>query len=284
MKSIKRRIIIAVVLIFCIMAAVFAANLYVNQNAYVSQYTYASDKIPAEFDGFKIAVISDVHNSVYYDKIIRRLDEQDPDVIIFSGDMIQLPDSDLENVTKIADSQMGKCDMYAVFGNHEADNGAWGRRKIASELTKSGICVMTDLARDIEIGDAKIRLIGIADTGSGIVSDAEISRMRAVAEKNIADGELNILIVHRANLYPKIKDLDADLIISGHLHGGIIRLPFVGGLIGNDDEKRFPKYTSGVYKEGNAEMIVSRGCDYNLDKMRVFNPPDIPVITLRTAE
>ena len=112
----------------------------------------------------------------------------------------------------------------------------------------------------------------------------DFKQIKKTAKKNAADGTLNILICHRASLYPKIKDSAVDLIISGDLHGGVARLPFIGGLVG-DEEKRFlPDYTSGVYKEGDAaEMIVSRGCDYNLVKMRIFNPPDIPIITLKSA-
>lgn len=283
MKSRKRRV-KAVAAVLVSVAAVFATNLYFNKNAYVSHYTYTSDKVPTEFDEYKIAVVSDVHNSRYYDKIIARLDEQNPDLIIFSGDMIQLPETDLGNVIKIAESQRGKRDMYAVFGNHEAETKAEIRKRIVSELKQSGISVLANSAVDIKIDDAKIRLIGIEDSGEKKIDDAEIVKIKKTAEK-AADGTLNILVCHRASLYPRIKDSAVDLIISGDLHGGVARLPFIGGLVG-DEEKRFlPDYTGGVYKEGDAaEMIVSRGCDYNLLKMRIFNPPDIPIITLKAAD
>ena len=284
MKSRKRRVKAVAAVFVSVAAAVFATNLYFNKNAYVSHYTYTSDKVPTEFDGYKIAVVSDVHNSRYYEKIIARLDEQNPDLIIFSGDMIQLPETDLGNVIKIAESQRDKRDMYAVFGNHEAETKAEIRKRIASELKQCGISVLANSAADIKIGDAKIRLIGIEDSGEKTIDDTEIGKIKKTAEKNAADGTLNILICHRASLYPKIKDSAVDLIISGDLHGGVARLPFIGGLVG-DEEKRFlPDYTSGVYKEDDAaEMIVSRGCDYNLVKMRIFNPPDIPIITLKSA-
>ena len=95
MKSRKRRVKAVAAVFVSVAAAVFATNLYFNKNAYVSHYTYTSDKVPTEFDGYKIAVVSDVHNSRYYEKIIARLDEQNPDLIIFSGDMIQLPETEL---------------------------------------------------------------------------------------------------------------------------------------------------------------------------------------------
>ena len=76
----------------------------------------------------------------------------------------------------------------------------------------------------------------------------------------------------RASLYPRIKNLPVDLIISGHLHGGIIRLLFIGGIIGDEEKRILPDYTSGVYKEGDdaAEMIVSRGCDNRDDRKGDF--------------
>ena len=286
MKFRKRRIKIVVASLAVILAVMFAANIYVNENVYVSYYKYISDKVPPEFDGFKIAVISDVHNSQYYDRIIARLDEQRPDLIIFAGDMMQLPDSDLDNVIRIAKSQKYKSDMYAVFGNHEAQNGAVIRKQLVSELEEGGISVLADSSVEIEIDSAKIRLIGIEDKGRETIEDDELSRIKDTVEKNAAAGEINILISHRASLYPRIKDLPVDLIISGHLHGGVARLPFVGGLFGDGEKKLFPDYTSGEYKEGDnaTEMIVSRGCDYNSDKMRIFNPPDMPIITLRSAK
>ena len=92
-----------------------------------------------------------------------------------------------------------------------------------------------------------------------------------------------ILLSHRANLYPDIKDTGVDLILSGHFHGGIIRLPFLGGIIGNDEEgDLLPKYEYGMIKEGDsATMIVSGGCDKNPKKRRFFNPPEVLLITLK---
>ena len=103
-------------------------------------------------------------------------------------------------------------------------------------------------------------------------------------ELSKADADtFSILLSHRADLYPDIKDTGVDLILSGHLHGGIVRLPFVGGLIDKDKKVSISsEYEYGVYKEdGNATMIVSGGCDKNPKKRRIFNPPEVLVITLQ---
>ena len=91
----------------------------------------------------------------------------------------------------------------------------------------------------------------------------------------------SILACHRANLYPFFKDLNTNLMLSGHLHGGIVRLPGLGGIVGENMELH-PDYTYGEYDEGHTKMIVSRGCDYNLLKMRVFNGPEVLLVTLRS--
>ena len=95
--------------------------------------------------------------------------------------------------------------------------------------------------------------------------------------------DFSILLSHRADIYPGIKDTGADLILSGHLHGGIVRLPFLGGIIGKNEKKSFfPYYEYGFYKEDDcAAMIVSGGCDKNPQKRRFFNPPEILLITLK---
>lgn len=88
--------------------------------------------------------------------------------------------------------------------------------------------------------------------------------------------------MHRAGLYPEIKDTGVDLILSGDMHGGIIRLPFVGGLIGKRMQGDIlPKYEYGFIQEDNASaMIVSGGCDKNPEKKRYFNPPEVVLVTL----
>lgn len=286
MKPVLKRAVLAAAMVAVIISGVLAINLGLDRNVYVTRYRYSSDKIPEEFNGYKIAVISDVHNSKYFGRIIECLDRENADALIFAGDLIQLPDTDLDNVIKIVKAEREKSEILAVFGNHEASNGAAERRLIAGRLKENGVSVLMNSSADIERGGARLRLIGIEDVSDELIDDTELEKIKKITEKNASPDTCNILICHRASLYPYIKNLPVDLIISGHLHGGIIRLPFIGGVIGDAEKRILPRYTSGVYKEGDgtAEMIVSRGCDYNLKKMRFFNPPEIPVITLERGD
>lgn len=287
MKKLAKGILF-LVCVLCFEALVGGAALFINykmnQNVYFTEYEYESEKLPKAFDGYRIAVISDIHNSSYVDKFIDQLDAAKPDLLLFAGDMIQLPNKDLDNVIKIVESQSDKIPVYAIFGNHEASNGSKIREGFVNELSEAGARVLLNESVDIVKDKAKIQLIGIEDISDEFVNKEEIIRIRGKVQ-GMADDEYDedlfrILLYHRADIYPELHDLPVDLVLSGHLHGGIVRLPFVGGVFGRGGTF-FPKYTSGVYEEKNTTMIVSRGCDYNPEKPRIFNPPEVVMVTLK---
>ncbi len=283
-KNSMRWILLTVFLGIVILA--FCSNLFKNQNVYVTEYAYCAPSVPEEFDGYRIAVISDMHNSKYAPKVTALLDRVQADCIVFLGDMMQLPDTDISRVCDVIAAEKDRSLIYAVFGNHEASCGYAVRKELSRQLTKSGAAVLLNKAAEIKRGGKTVRLIGIEDTGDAAVDDAKVQEIRDTVQKQARDGQCNILLYHRADLYPKLKDLPVSLILSGHLHGGVVRLPYFGGVIGDAGKTLFPPYTEGVYQEGEdaAAMIVSRGCDYNPSKMRIGNPPEIPVITLHTEK
>lgn len=278
----KLIIILSVCLAIILFAAVGAyfVNGNMNKNVYITRYDFYSENTPLDFYGYKIAVISDMHNNVYADKFIQALDDEQPDAVVFLGDMIQLPDTDLGNVVKVIGSIKDKAKVYAVYGNHEASNGNAGQRKIFKTLSECGAKVLLNKYDDIKKDKDTIRIIGIKDTNDAVIDRDTGDKICKISNGLTDPNTLNIVLYHRADVYPMIKNINADLILSGHLHGGVVRLPFFGGVFGKKEGEYFPKYTSGTYNEGNAEMIVSRGCDYNPEKMRVFNPPEIVTVTL----
>ncbi len=260
--------------------AAFFVNMQMNKNVYLTKYDFYSEKTPVEFYGYRIAVISDIHNNEHADKFIELLDREKPDVLIFSGDMIQLPQTNLENVTKIIKSQKDNMKIYVVGGNHEAANSNANRKKIYNELAESGAVILNDKADVIKQGRDGICFIGAKDSAAEKIDKNAADKIKSTVSDLADEKMLNILVYHRADAYDYFEDLPVDLMLCGHLHGGIVRLPFIGGLYGGKKEY-FPKYTAGMYKEDKKpSMIVSRGCDYNMQKMRVFNPPEIVIVTL----
>ena len=271
-----------VFLLIIVIAAGVAAgiNFVMNQNVYLTEYDYTSEKLPGAFDGCRIAVISDIHNSVYADKFIALLRQSKPDIVLFAGDMIQQPDTNLDNVLKIVNALPEEIPVYGIFGNHEASNGYVVRKQISGALREAGVTMLINSADDITKDGETIRIIGIEDKGDEVIGEEIVEQIKKTVQSSKLENAFQILAYHRADVYPKLHDLPVDLILSGHMHGGIIRVPFVGGVFGKNGEL-FPQYTEGMYKEMNTTMIVSRGCDYNPQKMRIFNPPEVVMVTLK---
>ena len=264
------------------LAVALGVNYKMNQKVYLTTYEYQSTKLPQSFDGYRIAVISDMHNSQYADRFITLLDDASPDLLLFAGDMIQQPDTNLDQVIKVIRSQAGRVPVYVVFGNHEAANGSAVRSALTKQLQDAGARVLSNIAVGSARGEDKIRLIGLEDDDREVLEEETINTYRKVVKRVTRKdkGErFNILLYHRADVFPELSDLPVDLVLSGHLHGGIVRLPFAGGVFGRNGEL-FPEYTGGMYRQHKTTMIVSRGCDYNPKKTRVFNPPEIVLVTL----
>lgn len=153
---------------------------------------------------------------------------------------MQLPDDSIEETVKIAKG-IEDIPMYAVSGNHDTQCGEYD--KIMRTLWAVNIIPLDNDSVCLEKGDESILLLGVKDPKDDVVSEEKVEKLRRQIESEFPDGPcFSVLLMHRADLYSELKDTSADLIISGHLHGGIIRLPFVGGVIGQDAGQLFPDY------------------------------------------
>lgn len=278
-------ILIAAAAVAAAAAGTYFINEHNNNIVALTDYEFESAEIPQEFDGFTVMVISDLHNAPFSEQIAEYIKNEQPDITVFTGDMVQLPDSDLSECRAIVEAADGLTEFYGVTGNHEMQNEKlW---QIVEELEDMGVCMVESRDESIKIGDAEINLAGLADPGMNIIDKDDGEEICETAEKILGNNEdmFNILLCHRSVLYPYIKDSGADLIISGDLHGGIIRLPFIGGIIGGDGLIDLPEYEYGFIKEGeSAAMIVSGGCDKNPRKKRFFNQPEVLMITLKAKQ
>lgn len=282
MSALKRLIVVAFVVIVSLLIALYLNDI-ANQNVYVTEYTYRDKNIPDGFDNSKILVVSDLHDAPFSDRIIEHIKEIKPDYVVMTGDMVQLPDHSIKHTIKIANEvvPMG-IPIYAVSGNHDRQCGKYD--ELIDILWANYVYMLENGSVVLERNGDKINLIGIKDPRHDVVTDEKVKVICNNIKYELSKNEgFSILLSHRADLYPEIKDTGVDLILSGHMHGGIIRLPFIGGIIGkNNDNSLLPDYTYGMYKEGNsAAMIVSGGCDKNPKKRRIFNPPEVLLITLK---
>jgi len=261
--------------------AVLGINEKINTKVFVTEYTFSHNEIPKGFNGYKIMMISDLHEAPFSGQISEHIQNHKPDIIVFTGDMVQLPDHSLDETLKIAKSAYG-IPMYAISGNHETQCGEY--KNVIKTLKNNGIITLDNDSVCLEDGEDTILLLGIRDPEHNEIGEGQFEDIRKRIEDEFPNGPcFSILLSHRADIYPEIKNTSADLILSGHLHGGIIRLPFISGIIDKDGNlSKNVDYEYGLYEENNAaSMIVSGGCDKNPEKRRFFNPPEIVLITLQ---
>lgn len=269
--------------IICIVAAVFAlaAYIYIDNNVVsLNNYTIYSSKLPADFKGYKIALISDFHNSYYYDKVARQVKKAKPDVILLAGDMIDVAEDNFLNTYKLLELLKEIAPVYSVQGNHEV----WHKLndEYLSKIKQMGIKNLDNQQVELKKGNSSIKLFGLKDvveSDNKVADSSELKDAIDKAKQALDTDVFSILLMHRANYFDYLEGCPYDLVLSGHIHGGLIRLPFVGALISSDNIW-FPKYSSGVYIHKNSKMVVSRGLDYNLKKIRIFNGPEVVLVTL----
>lgn len=247
-----------------------------------THYLMESPEIPEEFNGFRILQFSDLHA----DSIPGLVDEirnEAPDIIVSTGDLVHDRGSYAQGV-RICKRLMEIAPVYAVTGNHDlwrADYSEFER-----ELTDIGVRTLHNERVELTKGGAKIGLAGIDDPFSR--DNARIKQTIKQSLKQIPKYEgYDILLFHRANLLDLLKNHGFNLILSGHMHGGQFRLPVGGqGVISpksswNGSKLFFPKYFAGHYNSKKTQMIVNRGVGNPMIIPRLFNRPELTVVTLK---
>ena len=237
----------------------------------------SSSRIPAAFDGFRVTLLTDLHGATFGkdgEKLLQAVTASDPDLIAISGDLVDRFTADparlynmLQNLAQIAPT-------YYVTGNHEWDRD--DTEQIISMVADSGITVLRGNWKTFEKDGEAIILGGVEDPNGYADSTTPEGLMEHIRANT--EGDPFILILsHRNNQLQKWASLDADLVLSGHGHGGVVRLPFVGGLL-SVERTLFPKDCEGLLTEGNTTVAVSRG----LGGIRFWNTPHIPTVVLRS--
>lgn len=275
-KKHKKLIAFAVVALLIIIAGIWLA--YTNIQIKTTHVSITSEKLPKEFDGFKIAVIADLHNRDCKEKLSDILKEQEPDIIAVVGDLIDSSKTDMDTAVEFIDIANEIAPVYFVSGNHEAWSGEYD--KLAQRIEQSGAYVMDNASCTIEKGGAKINLVGLKDPAFSEAENYQTKVFSDQLEKLLSDEYFNIVLSHRPEYFSEYAEADADLVISGHAHGGQVRIPFVGGLIA-PGQGFFPSFSEGVYTEDNTSMVVSRGIGNSVVPIRINNTPEVVVITLK---
>lgn len=267
-----------------ILALIAAAAAFLikdsREDLEISRYEVKSQKLPESFDGFKIVQLSDLHGAEFGEDgmgLVEKVKELEPDIIALTGDFVT-DEGDLAAVKKLAGRLTELCPVYFVSGNHEFGSGL--AVKVRNILERAGVKYLSNEYLTINRGDDEILLGGVEDP----LAYADMLSPDELAQKmnDTAPDAFKILLGHRNYWMTEYPELPVDLIFCGHAHGGLIRIPGVGGLIGTD-RRLFPDFDAGEYNNGRYTLIVSRGLGNSVPIPRVFNRPEIVCVELSSA-
>lgn len=249
----------------------------------INEYEIKSDKIPDAFEGFRIAQISDLHNTEIGGenaKLLSMLKDAEPDIIVITGDIIDSYHTDIDVALQFIEKVVKIAPCYYVTGNHEARLLSEDYLSFEKKMKEDGICVLHDETVRIERDGEYILLGGIDDPSfASRFYDVAYSDLSSHIGEIFEEAEFQILLSHRPELFSEYVDAGVDLVFSGHAHGGQFRIPFIGGVVA-PNQGFFPKYDAGLFVEDGTNMIVSRGIGNSIIPLRFNNRPEIILIML----
>ncbi len=264
--------------------AVCLAAAALDSRLEVSYYDVESDRLPDEFDGFKIAHISDYHNCPVTG-LNEKIKAHAPDMIAMTGDMTSDREGSsylpaIELISELV--KLAPC--FIVSGNHDTWRNDY--KDFVASCKNAGAHFLQNETYPFERNGRQILISGMEDVFTKVRAEEKAAEYL----DNFSVGEsYQILLFHRANLLDKVKDFGFDLILSGHLHGGQVRIPYIGGVfmplssMSESSRILFPKYSGGLYQFGTTSAIVNRGIGNPMIVPRVFNRPELGIITLKST-
>ena len=282
-----------IIFLFIILLLIILLSIYVYKESIgftVVDYVFSDNRIKKDIT---IAYLSDLHNKEhgeYNEKLLTSIEKLNPDIVIFGGDMVTScmeKSYDFSRTLVFIENLSKKFPIYYGIGNHEAkfrDKDEEFKAKyveLISFLDKINVPLLIDSKN--EFAEYGIDLYCV---------DIEKKYYRRFVTRQLPDDYLNskigtpnknkysILIAHNPEHFEKYADWGADLVLSGHVHGGVISLPFLGGVI-SPAMKIFPKYDAGKFVSKNSTMILTRGIGSHTIPIRVNNKAEIVMIKIK---
>ena len=232
-------------------------------------------------DGLKIVQISDVHSADIQGELQTALREAAPDLIVFTGDLVNREDRDLSCALSLAAMAAQIAPAYYAPGNHEADNPCYP--ELREGLEEAGVTVLENENVQLWYRGAQVNIIGLLDLAfhpQGRTAARE--ELPGLIQDLSVHGALNVVLSHRPSLMEEYEESGADLVFSGHAHGGQVRMPLIGPLFA-PDEGALPDYTAGTYLAGETWVVISRGLGNGTPFPRLWNAPELVVVTMRAS-
>ena len=275
----KRRSALRRALLLMLTAAALTADS--RWHLQLTEYELSFASLPPALDGYRIVVLSDLHGARFWADnrcLARAVLAQQPDLIALTGDFAD-DHHQLSATAALLRQLQGVSPIAWVSGNHDWAGGALpALRRL---LDQYGVLRMENRYLPLTWNGARLILAGVEDPNG----PADMIRPAALAKKlrDEYPEDYVLWLAHRNNWLRDEPSLPVDLILCGHAHGGVIRLPFIGGLIGTG-RRLGADFESGVYRGRRYTMLVSRGLGSSSFVPRLFNRPEIVVVTLHSGQ
>ncbi len=267
--------------VLLVLTALLAAGflLWGNCSLQTTETALVSPALPPAFDGLRIVELADLHGRVFgrgSRRLLAAVRRAEPDLICIDGDLFD-EHTDLAMLPPLLRGLCAIAPVYYVTGNHE-----WrvpGLRGILEQMRDCGVTVLQDDWRVLRRGEDALIVAG-TDDPCGPAERKTPAELIADIRAEAGEAAFLLLLAHRNDQLPQWSALGVQAVLAGHCHGGVVRLPFVGGLFGTD-RRLFPAWDAGLYRQGETALYVSRGLGYTNVHFRLFNRPEVAVIVLR---
>lgn len=245
-------------------------------------YTVVSPKLTAEV---RLAVVTDFHSSDNADDVVAMVTSCAPDAVLMVGDMFDddIANRPTERTLSLMRQLSAQYPCYYVSGNHEAWTGEMDA--LYQQTEEAGVTVLRMSSGVLTVRGQRIALCGVPDPYEMVLSGApDTEEQIRQAMENVDSADFTVLLAHRPELLAKYAQFPLDLVVSGHAHGGQVRIPGVLNGLYAPNQGWFPKLAGGAYTQDGTTLIVSRGLAVRTRLPRIFNRPEVVLVRCVPAE
>lgn len=258
------------------------ALIALDERLILRTYTVASPKLTAEV---RLAVVTDFHSSDNADDVAAMVASCAPDAVLMVGDMFDddTANRPTERTLSLMRQLSAQYPCYYVSGNHEAWTGEMDA--LYQQTEEAGVTVLRMSSGVLTVRGQRIALCGVPDPYEMVFSGApDTEEQLRQALENVDSADFTVLLAHRPELLTKYAQFPLDLVVSGHAHGGQVRIPGVLNGLYAPNQGWFPKLAGGAYTQDGMTLIVSRGLAVRTRLPRIFNRPEVVLVRCVPAE